>query len=59
MVKLRIPIYSFILCGLAFVSANPLDPGDNPGNLLKDSLAAAEGNNLVSFILQRFNDQII
>ena len=59
MVNLRIPMYIFILWGLAFVSANPVEPDGSPGDLLKDSLTAREGKNLVSFRLQRFNDQNI
>ena len=52
MVNLRIPMYIFILWWLAFVSATPIDPGDDPGDFLKDSLAAAEGKKLVSFSLK-------
>ena len=57
MLNLRIPMYIFILWQLAFVSASPIDPGDDPGHFLKDSLAAAEGKKLVSFGLKRFHDQ--
>ena len=59
MVNLRVPMYIFILWWLAFVSATPIDPGDDPGDFLKDSLDPEEGKKLVCFSLKRFNDQNI
>ena len=58
MVNLRIPMYIFILWGLAFVSANPVEPDGSSGDFLRE-INSKEGKNLESFCLQRFNDQNI